>query len=66
MAQTRHMLRALLYDRRSPPSAVLRQLDLTLQAITDNPFTTACLARIEPGGAPGPCAGAARGISRRC
>jgi serine phosphatase RsbU (regulator of sigma subunit) len=48
MAQTRHMLRALLYDRRTPPSAVLCQLDRTLQAITDNPLTTACLARIEP------------------
>jgi serine phosphatase RsbU (regulator of sigma subunit) len=48
MAQTRNMLRALLYDRRTPPSAVLAQLDHTLHAITDNPVTTACLARIEP------------------
>lgn len=48
MAQTRNMLRALLYDRRTPPSAVLTQLDLTLHAITDNPVTTACLVRIEP------------------
>ncbi|MFF4520840.1 PP2C family protein-serine/threonine phosphatase [Streptomyces bluensis] len=48
MAQIRSMLRALLYDRRTPPSAVLRQLDRTLHAITDNPVTTACLARIEP------------------
>jgi hypothetical protein len=48
MAQTRNMLRALLYDRRTPPSAVLTQLDHTLHAITDNPVTTACLARIEP------------------
>lgn len=47
MAQNRHMLRALLYDRRTPPSAVLFQLDRTLQAITDNPPATACLARIE-------------------
>jgi len=51
MAQTRNMLRALLYDRRTPPSAVLTQLDRTLNAITDNPITTACLARIEPAGA---------------
>ncbi|MFM9368665.1 PP2C family protein-serine/threonine phosphatase [Streptomyces sp. Da 82-17] len=49
MAQTRSMLRALLYDRLTPPSAVLHQLDRTLNAITDLPVTTACLARIEPG-----------------
>ncbi|WP_051370496.1 GAF domain-containing SpoIIE family protein phosphatase [Streptomyces sp. 142MFCol3.1] len=48
MAQTRNMLRALLYDRCTSPSAVLAHLDRTLQAITDNPVTTACLARIEP------------------
>ncbi|MFF5142080.1 PP2C family protein-serine/threonine phosphatase [Streptomyces sp. NPDC013157] len=47
MAQTRSMLRALLYDRRTSPSAVLAHLDRTLQAITDSPVTTACLARIE-------------------
>ncbi|MFF4747603.1 MULTISPECIES: PP2C family protein-serine/threonine phosphatase [unclassified Streptomyces] len=50
MAQTRNMLRALLFDRRTPPSAVLAQLDRTLQAITDNPVTTTSLARIEPDG----------------
>ncbi len=48
MAQTRSMLRALLYDRLTPPSAILRRLDRTLHAITDLPVTTACLARIEP------------------
>ncbi|MGV9269584.1 PP2C family protein-serine/threonine phosphatase [Kitasatospora sp. NPDC003701] len=48
MSQTRNMLRALLYDRRTPPSAVLTQLDRTVLAITDNPITTACLARVEP------------------
>lgn len=48
MAQTRNMLRALLYDQRTPPSAILSQLDRTVHAITDNPVTTACLARIEP------------------
>ncbi|TGA93753.1 PP2C family protein-serine/threonine phosphatase, partial [Streptomyces palmae] len=48
MAQTRNMLRALLYDRLTPPSSVLGQLDRTLHAITDLPVATACLARIEP------------------
>ncbi|MFD8387190.1 PP2C family protein-serine/threonine phosphatase [Streptomyces sp. NPDC059679] len=48
MAQARSMLRALLYDRLTPPSSVLHQLDRTLHAITDLPVTTACLARIEP------------------
>ncbi|OII65040.1 hypothetical protein BJP40_18625 [Streptomyces sp. CC53] len=50
MAQARNMLRALLYDRRTPPSAVLTQLDRTVHAITDLPVTTACLARFEPVG----------------
>ncbi|ARF53884.1 PP2C family protein-serine/threonine phosphatase [Streptomyces gilvosporeus] len=49
MAQTRNMLRALLYDRCTPPSSVLTQLDRTLHAITEDPVATACLARIEPG-----------------
>ncbi|MGW0512473.1 SpoIIE family protein phosphatase [Streptomyces olivaceoviridis] len=40
MAQTGHMPRALLHDRRTPRSAVLCQLDRTLQAITDTPLTT--------------------------
>ncbi|MFF1320979.1 PP2C family protein-serine/threonine phosphatase [Streptomyces chartreusis] len=48
MAQTRSMLRALLFDRFTPPSSVLTQLDRTLNAITDLPVTTACLARMEP------------------
>ncbi|MFB7573268.1 PP2C family protein-serine/threonine phosphatase [Streptomyces sp. NPDC056165] len=50
MAQTRSMLRALLYDRRTPASGILRQLDITLHATTENPVTTALLARIEPDG----------------
>ena len=54
MAQTRNMLRALLYDRRTPPSAVLTQLDRTLHAISDAPVTTACLARIERARSNGP------------
>ncbi|TQL24574.1 PP2C family protein-serine/threonine phosphatase [Streptomyces sp. SLBN-134] len=49
MAQARSMLRALFYDRRTPPSEVLTQLDHTLHATTDIPVTTACLARVEPG-----------------
>ncbi|WP_235967191.1 PP2C family protein-serine/threonine phosphatase [Herbidospora solisilvae] len=48
MTQIRNMLRALLYDHRTSPRAVLTRLDRTVQAITDNPVTTACLARIEP------------------
>ncbi|MEV8596216.1 GAF domain-containing SpoIIE family protein phosphatase [Streptomyces sp. NPDC052012] len=47
MAQIRNMLRALLYDRRTPPSLVLHRLDHTLHAITEAPVTTACLARLE-------------------
>ncbi|WEB45304.1 SpoIIE family protein phosphatase [Streptomyces yunnanensis] len=47
MAQIRNMLRALLYDQRTPPSAVLTRLDQALQAVTDQPVTTACLAHIE-------------------
>ncbi|GAA2382621.1 hypothetical protein GCM10010420_00700 [Streptomyces glaucosporus] len=49
MAQTRNMLRALLYDRRSPPSLVLARLDQTLHAVADSSVTTACLTRVEPG-----------------
>lgn len=48
MAQIRNMLRALLFDRRAAPSAVLAALDRTLHAITQHPVTTACVARIEP------------------
>jgi signal transduction protein with GAF and PtsI domain len=49
MAQTRNMLRAIIYNRRVPLGAVLAELDRTLHALTDNPITTVCLARIEPG-----------------
>ncbi|OII63782.1 PP2C family protein-serine/threonine phosphatase [Streptomyces sp. CC77] len=51
MASTRHMLRALLFALRTPPSAVLAQLDRTLETITDNPVATTTLARIEADGA---------------
>ncbi|MFF4210299.1 PP2C family protein-serine/threonine phosphatase [Streptomyces sp. NPDC001796] len=50
MASTRNMLRALLFDRCTPPSAILAQLDRTVQGITDTPVTTTTLARIEPDG----------------
>jgi serine phosphatase RsbU (regulator of sigma subunit) len=49
MAQTRSMLRALLYQRPGSPGTVLAQLDRTLQAITDTPLTTACLALLRRG-----------------
>jgi Stage II sporulation protein E (SpoIIE)/GAF domain len=49
MAQTRAMLRALLYQRFSSPGAVLARLDRTLEAITDVPPATICLARLRPG-----------------
>ncbi|MFD8389415.1 PP2C family protein-serine/threonine phosphatase [Streptomyces sp. NPDC059680] len=50
MAATRNMLRALVFDQRSPPGAVLAQLDRTLEMITNNRVTTTTLARIEPEG----------------
>ncbi|GAA4671420.1 hypothetical protein GCM10023347_26590 [Streptomyces chumphonensis] len=53
MAQARNMLRALLYERRTPPSSVLEKLDRTLHAITDIPVTTAVLARVGPDDAGG-------------
>lgn len=48
MAETRAMLRALLYERLGFPGAILTQLDRTLQAITDIPLSTACLAQLQP------------------
>lgn len=48
MAQTRSMLHALLYERRTPPSLVLERLDHALAALPQPPVTTALLARIEP------------------
>lgn len=50
MAQMRNMLRALFYDRQTPPSDVLRQVDVTLEsACSDSPVTTVLAARVEPG-----------------
>ncbi|MFE9609797.1 PP2C family protein-serine/threonine phosphatase [Streptomyces sp. NPDC006012] len=48
MAQIRNMLRVLLYGQRTLPAAVLAHLDGALQVLTEQPFTTACLARIDP------------------
>ncbi|TJZ54119.1 GAF domain-containing protein [Streptomyces piniterrae] len=48
MSSTRSMLQALLFDLRTPPSAVLAQLDRTLNATGDSPVTTTCLALIAP------------------
>src|SRR5262249_49423368 len=50
MVQARSMLRALVYERRGSPGAVLTELDRTLQAMTDTPVTTACLACLRPEG----------------
>ncbi|MGW0605798.1 PP2C family protein-serine/threonine phosphatase [Streptomyces sp. NPDC002640] len=50
MSQIRNMLRALFYDRRTPPSDVLRQLDVTVEAGTDQPVTTVLVARVEAAG----------------
>jgi Stage II sporulation protein E (SpoIIE)/GAF domain len=50
MSQIRSMLRTLLYERPGPPSAVLAQLDRTLQATADVPLTTVCLALLQPAG----------------
>ncbi|MFI8434724.1 PP2C family protein-serine/threonine phosphatase [Streptomyces sp. NPDC079020] len=49
MAQMRNMLRALFYDRQSPPSDVLHQLDITLDSTcSDSPGTTVLAGRVEP------------------
>jgi serine phosphatase RsbU (regulator of sigma subunit) len=48
MSQVRNMLRALFYDRRTPPSDVLRQLDVTVDAGTATAVTTVLVARVEP------------------
>ncbi|WP_393072208.1 PP2C family protein-serine/threonine phosphatase [Streptomyces sp. LN704] len=47
MAQIRNMLLAL-YNTTASPAAVLARLDRTVEALTANPVTTICLARIEP------------------
>ncbi|WP_151773844.1 PP2C family protein-serine/threonine phosphatase [Streptomyces abyssomicinicus] len=48
MSQVRNMLLALFYDRRTPPSDVLRQLDVTVAAGPGSAVTTVLVARVEP------------------
>jgi Stage II sporulation protein E (SpoIIE)/GAF domain len=48
MSQIRAMLRTLLYERHGSPSAVLGRLDRVLQATTDIPIATVCLALLQP------------------
>jgi len=50
MAQIRSMLRTLLYERHGSPGAVLTRLDRMLQATTEIPIATACLALLERAG----------------
>src|SRR5262249_7230654 len=50
MVQAGSVLRARGYERRGSPGAVLTELDRTLQAMTDTPVTTACLACLRPEG----------------
>ena len=48
MSQTRSMLRALLFDRLTPPSSILSRLDRILATALEPAVTTCCLVRIEP------------------
>ncbi|MFC5203857.1 PP2C family protein-serine/threonine phosphatase [Streptomyces kaempferi] len=48
MAQIRNMLLALVHNTTVSPAKVLARLDDTVEALTANPVTTICLARIEP------------------
>ncbi|MFG3588735.1 PP2C family protein-serine/threonine phosphatase [Streptomyces sp. NPDC047990] len=48
MAQIRNMLLALVHNTTVSPAKVLARLDDTVEALTANPVTTVCLARIEP------------------
>jgi hypothetical protein len=48
MSQIRSMLRTLLYERLGSPGSVLTRLDRMLQATTDIPLTTVCLALLQP------------------
>jgi len=50
MAQIRSMLRTLLYERHGSPGSVLTRLDRMLQATTEIPIATACLALLERAG----------------
>jgi hypothetical protein len=48
MSQIRSMLRTLLCERRGSPGAILTRLDRTLQATTNIPLATVCLAFLQP------------------
>ncbi|MET9146100.1 GAF domain-containing SpoIIE family protein phosphatase [Streptomyces sp. NPDC004042] len=48
MAQIRNMLRALYYDRGTPPSTSLTRLDRIIHSLDEAPVATALLARLEP------------------
>jgi hypothetical protein len=48
MSQVRSILRTLLYERHGSPSTALTRLDRALQATTDVPIATACLAFLHP------------------
>ncbi|GAA3548985.1 SpoIIE family protein phosphatase [Nonomuraea rosea] len=50
MAQLRNMLRALAWDHREPPSAVVDRLNQVMAAVSDAPTASAVLAKIEPDG----------------
>jgi hypothetical protein len=50
MSRIRSMLRALCLTSAREPDAVLTQLDTILHTLGEDLFTTACLARVAPGG----------------
>lgn len=53
MAEVRNMLRALAWDRREPPSEIMRRLDGVMTHTSDAPMATVVFARIEgPDGGP--------------
>ncbi|MFP8939911.1 SpoIIE family protein phosphatase [Streptomyces fenghuangensis] len=47
MAEVRNMLRALAWDRREPPSLIMRRLDEAMTNTSDAPMATMVFARIE-------------------
>ncbi|CAL9360222.1 hypothetical protein SUDANB106_00654 [Streptomyces sp. enrichment culture] len=47
MAEVRNMLRALAWDRREPPSVIMRRLDEAMTNTSDAPMATVVFARIE-------------------
>ncbi|WP_165990151.1 SpoIIE family protein phosphatase [Streptomyces sp. YIM 98790] len=53
MAEVRNMLRALAWDRREPPSLIMRRLDEAMTNTSDAPMATVVFARLE-GGEGGP------------